>query len=712
VKILDFGLAKLTRPETVVDDGNSPTLQAVTEPGLVMGTAGYMSPEQVRGKTADPRSDIFAFGAILYEMISGKRAFHGETPADTMTAILKEDVPELTETARNVPPALERIVRHCLEKNPAQRFQSAGDLAFGLESLTEVSSTSKSGAQPVIEQPRRSYKTAAIAGTFLLAAVCGGLGWWIGHGSGSAPPLEYKQITFSTGFMGNARFTPDGSVVYDASWEGGDEQLYLMRTGETGSRPVGLKNSDILSISKNGELAIRVNTVQLGGYARAGTLARVSLNGGSPREVLDNVQDADWAADGENMAVVRFVPETRHWKLEYPVGQVLIDSIAWISHPKISPDGKLVAFEDHENPGGDDQGSIAVVGADGKEKKLSSGWSSVEGVLWSRDGDEVWFSASNSGSSDNLRGVTLLGKLRNIANVPGGMWLQDAHNDLVLVIAHQERLKIRGLAPGAKEEAELGWLGWSYFRDLSRDGKKILFEEEADGGGPNYTVFLRDTDGSPPVRMGEGEGRAISPDGKWAITKPLRSTNLILVPTGAGSARQLTHDNISYSRVRFLPDGKHLLAVGIEPGHGARDYLIDTTTGDAKPITPEGIIGADPSPDGRATPVTTPDGNWGIWALDGTAVQPIPGLDQKYVVTGWSPDSTSLYVVPANAARSAKLYRVNVKTGKIEFFKEFGAALAKEALFVARPTYSADGRAYIYIYDQVLSQSYVVKGLR
>ena len=141
VKILDFGLAKLTRPETGAG-AEAPTVQVNTEPGQIMGTVGYMSPEQVRGKPADHRSDIFAFGSILYEMLSGQPAFRGETSADTMSAILKEEPAELSETARNVPPALERMVRHCLEKNPAQRFQSAGDLAFDLETLTQSSSVS------------------------------------------------------------------------------------------------------------------------------------------------------------------------------------------------------------------------------------------------------------------------------------------------------------------------------------------------------------------------------------------------------------------------------------------------------------------------------------------------------------------------------------------------------------------------------------------
>jgi Tol biopolymer transport system component len=716
VKILDFGLAKLTRPESV-SGADAPTVHGVTEPGLIMGTAGYMSPEQVRGQTADPRSDIFAFGAILYEMISGKRAFHGETSADTMSAILKEEVPELSETARNVPAGLERIVRHCLEKHPSQRFHSAGDLAFDLESLTEISATSsKSGAQAAVaqvegEESRR--KLFSVLGAVVLAAAMIGLGWWLGRGRGAAAPPEYQQITFRTGSIGNARFTPDGSVVYDASWEGGPHQLYLARTDDNGSRELGLKNAALLSISKSGELAIRLNTVFYGGYARSGTLAKVPLSGGTPREVLDNVQDADWAADGENMAVVRFVPENGHWRLEYPVGKVLLDSINWISHPKISPDGKRVAFADHENTGGDDRGTVAVIEPDGSEKKLSPGWSSVQGILWSPAGDEIWFTASDSGSAANLRGVTLAGKVRTIINVPGGMWLQDARGGTTLMTTNQARLGIRAMPPQGKEEVDLGWFGWSLPRDISRDGKKVLFEEEAEGGGPNYTVFLRDTDGSPPVRIGEGTGEAISPDNKWVITKPAKGGPLSVVPTGAGEARQLTHDNISYGAVRYLPDGKQLVASGIEAGHGVRDYLIDLSSGNAKPITPEGTSGVRLSPDGRSVAVIGPDGKWGIWPLDGSGFRPVPGLDSKYYVSDWSPDGTSLYALSSQSREgAAKVYRVNVVTGKMEFWKTFGENLPAGVASVGGPRFSGDGSSYAYVYSRVLSQAYVVKGLQ
>jgi serine/threonine protein kinase len=715
VKILDFGLAKLTQAESG-SHTSLPTATHGTEAGLVLGTAGYMSPEQVRGKTLDARSDIFSFGAILYEMLSGKRAFHGDTPADTMSAILKEDPSDLSATNRTVSPALERIVQHCLEKNPEARFHAASDIGFDLEHLSGISgSTGRTTPVEVVRQRHRSL--LRIAAGLAVALGMLGLGWWLGGASSHAPDVEYQQITFRTGSIGNARFTPDGGVVYSAAWEGGENQLYLSRTDDPGARELGLKNAELLSISKGGELAVRLNTVYFGGYARAGTLARVPLSGGTPREVLDNVQDADWAADGQSMAVVRYVPENNHWRLEYPIGKVLFESINWISHPKISPDGKWVAFADHENSGGDDEGSVAVIASDGKDNnkdtKLSSGWTSLEGILWSPSGSEIWFTSSGSGSAENPRAVNLSGKVRTIVNVPGGMWLQDLRNGTALLVTHQQRLGIRGMAPAGKEEHELGWFGWSVLRDISRDGRKILFEEEGNGGGPNYTVFLRDTDGSPPVRIGEGLAEALSTDAKWAITKPPKGGPLNLVPTGAGESRQLTHDAISYDAVRWFLDGKRLLAVGIETGHGARDYLIDLSNGDSKPITPEGVAGRRLSPDDSSTVVLGPDGKWGIWPLKGGGIHLIPGLDSNYNVTGWSPDGESVYAISSRRGdQAAKVYRVNTMTGKMELWRTFGAEVAAGGAGVGGPLLSSDGTAHAYVYSRVLSEAYAVTGLK
>jgi Tol biopolymer transport system component len=714
VKVLDFGLAKLAAKASEGPDSVTLT-SSHTAAGTVMGTTGYMAPEQVRGQAVDARTDMFAFGAVLFEMLSGRRAFHRETAAETMTAILKDDLPEVADLPAPIVPALDRIVRRCLEKSPEQRFQSAKDLAFALEALTQISGHSKSGAQAAVEvRPAESRrKLAGVAGVIALAAAMLGLGWWLGLGGRAATLPEYLPVTFRAGYVDDARFTPDGSIVYSASWERGEKQLYLSHNDDTGSRELGLKESRLLSVSKRGELAILLRSVGHGGWAHSGTLARVALNGGTPRETLDNVEDADWAADSEGMAVVRFAPESSHWRLEYPVGRKLIESINWISNPKISPDGKWVAFADHENTGGDDEGSVAVVGPDGQEKKLSSGWASIEGMGWSPAGNEIWFAASASGSADQLRGVTLAGRLRTIATAPGGIWLEDLHDGVALTIAQHMRLNISAMPPDGKEEHELGWLGWSALREISRDGRKVLFEEEAEGGGPNDTVFLRDTDGSPPVQIGAGVGRAIAPGGKWVITQPAKGGPLSVVPTGAGEARQLTHDNISYGYVVYLPDGKQLLAQGIEPGHSGRDYLIDVNNGNAVPVTPEGVIGDSLSQDGRRIAVAEPDGKWGIWSLDGGSLRLIPGLDSTYSVIGWAPDGEWVYAVThVERQKTAKVYRVNITTGKMDFWKEFGANLPTGATSVSPPYFSPDGKAYAYGYTQALSDVYTVKGLK
>jgi Tol biopolymer transport system component len=711
IKILDFGLAKLTQ----LDSSERPTLTTIghaTEAGVVLGTAAYMSPEQVRGQLLDARSDIFSFGAILYEMLSGKRAFHGDTAADVMSSILKEEPAELSTTNRSVSPALERIVHHCLEKNPEARFHSASDIAFDLEHLSGVSASS-ARAVPVPALRRRRGSGLAIAGALVLILVALGQRW-LGHEFGSSSPPVYKQFAFRTGAIGNVRFAPDGSIVYSARWEDGGQQLYGNRQDDPSARELGLKDAELLSISRNGELAVRLHTVTVNGLSSAGTLARVPLSGGTPKEVLDNVMDADWDPNGENMVAAHFIPENGHWRLEYPVGKVLLDSIDWIGSPRISPDGKWIAFADHENTFGDDEGSVAVISSDGKgqEKKLSQGWEAVEGIVWPPAGDEIWFSSTMAGFAVNPHAVTLSGKLRSITNVPGGMWLQDVREGKTLAIANRWWHGFRVQAPGAKEERELGWFGWSVLADMSRDNRKILFFDVGEAGGPNYTVFLRDVDGSPPATIGEGKAGALSPDGKWIVTQSAKGGPLKLVPTGAGETRIFAHDSVNYNAARFLPDGKQLLVSGIEPGHGERDYLIDVATGVCKPITPDGTSGVQISPDGKAAAVRTPDGEWGVWPLDGSGLRPIPGLGPQYDVIQWSADGSEVYVAATQRERMAKIYRVNVATGKMVFWKELGTTGGVGYQYVDTALISADGSTYAYSYGNVTSQGYLVTGLK
>src|SRR5580704_14676139 len=321
-KILDFGLAKQSGAE---GKGESATITAVTDPGMVLGTAGYMSPEQVRGKPADARSDIFSFGAILYEMVAGLRAFQGESSIETMNAILKEDPPAITG---NVPPAIDRVIRRCLEKAPEERFQSARDLSFALEALAAPSSTSTREAAIPAPQTRRSIPMLAIA---LAAAALGAIGAFAAFKLRKPTAPVFHQLVFGRGFIETARFTPDGqNVVYGASWSGKPFEIFTTGLDGLESRSLGLGPANVLGIGANGQMAVSLGMHHTLTWMTSGTLAEVSLTGGAPRPVLENICEGDMAPDGKRMAIVRCsgVGET----LEFPSGTVLFRTNGYISN--------------------------------------------------------------------------------------------------------------------------------------------------------------------------------------------------------------------------------------------------------------------------------------------------------------------------------------------------------------------------------------------
>jgi len=305
VKILDFGLAKLASEAggTNVDAAIKTLTALPTEAGVVMGTVGYMAPEQVRGETVDSRTDIFAFGAVLYEMVSGKRAFQRNTAAETMTAILKEDPPELSETLPPVSPGLERIIRRCLEKQPVQRFQSAQDLAFALEALSGTTSSKViSGAGPK-QQTQWRRGREVLAGTLLGLLATAGLVWLLWPRP--FPPPKYTRVSFDRGTIVTARFAQEGkTVVYSGSLDGGPPDTYVIREDYPESVPVGLRGAILLAVSRADQLAILVRANYFIHKQYVGTLATVPLGGGAPRELLENVHEADWSPDGKELAVI------------------------------------------------------------------------------------------------------------------------------------------------------------------------------------------------------------------------------------------------------------------------------------------------------------------------------------------------------------------------------------------------------------------------
>ena len=536
VKILDFGLAKLTHPAVGKAQSRLSTETPGTEPGVVMGTLGYISPEQIRGQSADARSDIFALGAVLYEMLSGARAFRGGSAADTMSAILNEDPPDLSVTNKNISPALERIVRHCLEKSAERRFQSARDLGFDLEALSGWS-TPSGKAQPVSKPARARLPRLLAAGAAIAAAVA--LVYVLGARSARASPPTYRQLTFRRGTIMTARFSPDGgTIVYGAAWDGGPFQVFTTRSGSPESSPLPIEAADLLAVSPSGELALSRNRRFFFGWMNSGTLARVPLAGGAPRDVLESVQEADWAPDGSSLLAVRQGGGRYH--LEFPIGQTLYETAGWISHPRISPDGSRVAFVDHPIYG-DDRGTVAVVDRKGGRRTLTPEWSSAEGLAWSPDGREIWFTSAERGLNSSLRAVTPGGRIRIVANAVGRLTLLDvSRQGLALVSRDQSRVGAVGRGPEDAAERELSWLDSSATSDISADGRWLLFTESGEGGGRTYGAYLRRMDGSPAARLGDGQATALSPDGRWALAIVFGSPDeLKMLPTGAGQARTI-----------------------------------------------------------------------------------------------------------------------------------------------------------------------------
>jgi eukaryotic-like serine/threonine-protein kinase len=708
VKILDFGLAKFTRPE-VADSSDAPTLQVKTEPGMVMGTVGYMSPEQVRGKPADARSDIFSLGAILYEMLSGRRAFRGDSTADTMSAILKEDPADLSEASRNISPALERIVRHCLEKSPAERFQSARDVAFNLEALTDVSSSTRSGLRALPEERESArWLIPLVAGVLLLASYVA-IYRYARRGVVASNPT-FHEITFRTGTIWEARFAPDGqTIVYGAAWDGHLTELFSTRFDSTDSRPIGLSSAQVMSISSKGEMAVVLNPVS-SGLSLSGTLARVPLAGGAPREIFEDVWGADWTPDGQSLAIVRTGPPHGNRHLEFPPGKVIYEPNSWCSHVRFSPNGESLAFADHVS-GGDD-GRIVITDVLGKRKASSSFYTSVQGAAWTPNGKEVWFSAVPGGAARAIYALDLAGKERLIYRAPGGLTLHDiSRSGLVLLTADKARVSLSALPPGETHERSLAWFDWSLLNDMSADGKTIVFSETGEATGGNYGVYLRKTDGSPAVRLGDGHAGYLSPDGKWVLAEVDSPRKLMLLPTGVGEPRQLTDNKTDHYASAWLPDGRSIVFASAEPGHEVRSYLLALQGGSPRALTPEGTAGSLVSPDGKWLLARDAKGQRWLYPISGGEPQKLDlGIQPSEFIIGFSADGKSLQV--RTRTIPVEIFNVDMASGHREPWKEIAPADPAGAQMVFKIAFGADRKSYAYSVSRVLSDLYVVDGLK
>ncbi len=744
-KILDFGLAKVSLQSHHVVDGSSPTLGTptavtpdLTTPGTAMGTIGYMSPEQARGEPLDHRTDLFSFGVVMYEMATGKQPFAGATSAVVFEAILNKVPLPPIELNPGLPPQIEVILNKALEKDRDLRCQSAAELRADLKRLkrdTDSSAASKPTGSAVTasapKQPapvlakverRRGLSSVLASCAFLLAVAIGVIaGRWVWHASPPSAPL-YHEITFRRGEIRSARFAPDGqTILYSAAWQGNPVETFSARQGMVESRSLGLGRAELLGISAKGEMAISLGSHPVGTWINVGTLARAPLAGGAPRPILEDVEWADWDPDGTNLVVVRNVGGRD--RLEYPIGKVLYQtSGGWISYPRVSPKGDYIAFMDHPNQG-DDGGSVAMVDLSGHKTELTREWYGTQGLAWTPDGQEIWFTASELGLFHYVTAVDKAGKQRLVTRVPGSLVMFDIWKDGRVLLARSDRRReIMGSYAGTSKERDLSWLDYSYPADLSADGKVLLFDEEGIGGGVQYgdaqeltyAVYIRSTDGAPAVRLGEGAAAALSPDQKWAMVQsPTPPEQLRLLPTGAGETQSLTSDSINHQWARWFPDGKKFVFSGNEMGKGVRLYTQDIHGGTPKAISQEGVDAQSfsVSPDGQSVVAIGPDQNGYIFSAAGGEPRIVNGMKSGDIPINWSEDGNSIFLyhsgeVPAN------VYRLDLATAKKTVWKQIAPLDPTGVSTIGPILITPDGKTYVYGFHRTLGDLYLVEGLK
>ncbi len=698
-KLLDFGLAKFgARTGTFASATALPTTpHTLTGEGTIVGTFQYMAPEQLEGKDADARTDLFAFGAIVYEMITGRRAFTGDSRSNLIASILRDEPPPLSTIQPVTPPALDVLVRTCLAKDPDARLQSAHDAALQLRWIRDGVLRPSEG---------QSHSRTRPAGAWLaLLGVLAALGMTGTYMAGRrfAPTVSptLKKLTFRRGTIDNARFSPDGqTILYTAQWEGKPAQTFSMRLDTGQSVPIPVPDARLLAVSRSGELAI---------LTKSGTLAQVPLGGEAPRELVDNVVAADWAPDGTSLAVLR--AKGRERTIEYPIGKTLYTTSAPVDGVRLSPDGSLVAFIDRDPPGG---GRLTVVDRSGAVTRLSQQYSSACGcAAWS--GNEVWFSASEVGLDYSLRAVTRDGRERVVQRSPESLWIADVAPDgRVLAASEVARAQMIGVADGSSRERDLSWLDWSTSKDLSSDGKTLLFQESGVGAGPTPVVFLRKTDGSPAIRLTEGVSMALSPDGQWVLVRKQDESFPTIMPTGPGQSRALDLGRLQLTNTfaAWLPDNARIVFNAAEPGRPPRVYVQSTTTGSPRPITPEGVRLTVPvvvSPDSRVV-TTDSAGQFFLYHPDREQPDPLEGLARGDNPLRWSVDGKALWLSNSRST-PIQILRFDLATRTRTVWREIAFA-DPAGLVPNRVLISADGQSYVYGFARGLASLYMIDGLR
>jgi serine/threonine protein kinase len=688
----------------------------MTGTGMSLGTPHYMSPEQAMGeREITARSDVYALGCVTYEMLVGEPPFTGPNAQAIVAKVMTAEPASPSAQRKTVPPGVEEAVLTALEKLPADRFASAAQFAEALTRPDAARLISRrvvrdagGSARPWLRDWRSWASLGVASAAIVSAAVLLSRG---GGGRNGLDSVAFIQKSFVPQAIFKARFAPDGqTIVYSAALEGNRPRLYVTRPDVPAPAPLGPPDTHLLAISSRGDVAVLVGARYIAHQLFSGTLAQMPLGSGAPRELITEVREADWSPDGSALAIIHVVGGKD--RLEYPVGQVLYESPGYLSDLRVSPRGDAIALFEHPRRW-DDRGALIVMDRSGRRTTLSEGYDALEGLAWSPDARAVFFSGSTHGEYRQVRSADLHGRARLVLPSPGNLTMQDVARSgrwLVTNDVEQDRMHVR--APGERADRDLTWLDRSQGPLLSADGRLVVFTSAAVDAGNNYATMLRGTDGSPPIRLGEGGALDVSSDGRWVLSMIQAPQQLMLYPAGPGQARRLDHGEFeAFSAARFFSDGRRLLVCGNEPGQAPRCYARPLGDGPLRPVTEAGTDDGFVSPDGREVVARLTSGGYRVYSVDGGAPRTIPSLTAGDQVVGWSRDGSALRV-QTRSLIPMRVEHLDVATGRRSPLVASAPADRAGLLSIGRVSVALDPQVYAYGTRVYVSQLFTVEGMR
>jgi Tol biopolymer transport system component/tRNA A-37 threonylcarbamoyl transferase component Bud32 len=682
----------------------------MTETGMSLGTPHYMSPEQAMGdRELTPRSDVYALGAMTYEMLLGEPPFTGPTAQSIVAKVMTEKPAPLIARRERIPESVEDAVLTALEKLPADRFSTAAEFANALAG--DARTQRRKAAKPVRPWIRDGRSLAAIGMAAAAIVVTTVLASRAGEEGNGLDQVAFMQKSFAPQAIFKARFAPDAqTIAYSAALQGNAPHLYVLRPDFPMPSPIGPDHTHLLAVSSKGEMAVLLGARYLAHQLFVGTLARMPLGEAAPRELLTGVRDADWSPDGSELAIIREVEGKD--RLEFPVGNVLLEAPGYLSDLRISPSGDAIALFEHPARW-DDRGEVILVDRTGKKTVLAQGYDALEGLAWTPNGKDVLYSGSFEGEYRQVHSVDRRGRGRLLLPSPGNLTILDVTPDgRWLVTSDTEQDRIFARVAGARADADLSWLDRSQTPQLLADGKRVVFTSAGIDAGNNYSTMLRGTDGSPALRLGEGGLADVSGNGRSALSLIFSPPQVMLYPTGPGEPRRVDKGEFqAFSYARFFPDGERLLVCGNEPGKAPRCYLKPVGDAPFRPLTPEGTDNGFVSPDGRVVVAHLTGGTWQIYPVEGGEPRSIPSLGEHDEVLGWSSDGRAVQVRQVREI-PARIEQIDLATGRRLLLVEIAPPDRAGVLSITRLSLGRDPRAYAYQIRLYVSELFVVEGMR